>query len=306
MTQNNQMQTQEQGMNKFKFNKIAGQFADTVSSQIMDVSSHITTQEAKRLTLALCVKANEALVGQNMQWSQVNANEFVVDALHAVTMGLDASNNEVYVIPYKTKGNKVDLDLTMSAWGWRKMIIKYGIGKKIVDLKAFTIRQNDKFSLKQGGTDDVWSYEPELFGTSPIVGYATVVCYEDGTSNVMTHSLDDIEKRHKASKAPNSPAWTKWKEEMSIAKAIRRHCKRIPYEMPTEMTAALRDVESEAAKRAAAREIEEHANTEELDFEELPQEVEKLPQQEDEPVVHEVIPDEAYEQMAMEYGEIDF
>ena len=144
MTQK-QMVTQD---NKFKFNQVANQFSDTVSKQIVDFSQTISSQEAKRLTLSLCVAANSAMEPKNFTWNQVKANEFVVDALRVVTMGLDASNNEVYVIPYKN-GNMIDLDLSMSAWGWRKLVLKYAVGKKLEDLRAFAVRENDTFTLKQ-------------------------------------------------------------------------------------------------------------------------------------------------------------
>ena len=78
----------------------------------------------------------------------------------------------------------------------------------------------------------------------------------------MTHSLEDIEKRKKASKAPNSPAWTKWPEEMAIAKAIRRHCKTIPFEMPAEVESAMQNLDD--PQKAAQREIDNNANTIEL------------------------------------------
>lgn len=250
-----------------KFNRIADQLATEVGNQITAFSSNVSEQEARRLTLNLCVAANKSIEDNDFSWSQVKPHEFVTDALRIATLGLDASNNEVYVIPYrdnKSKGKDgkplglIDLDVMISAWGWRKLVMQYAVGKKVDDMIAFVVRKNDTFKLTSAPTGDTYIYEQEVFGTSEVVGYVTVVSYEDGTSRVMTHSKADIEKRHKASKAKNSPAWAQWYDEMAIAKAVRRHCKRMNIAVEPAMSDAMLAIES--PQRATMREVEENAN----------------------------------------------
>lgn len=251
-----------------KFNRIANEFANEVSKNIKNVSKTITSQEAQRLTLALCVKANDIMEEQGIAWGQINANKFVVDAVKIAAMGLDASNNEVYAIPYKNKkSNKYDLDLTMSAWGWRKLVIQYGVGKKITDFKQFAISENDSFTVEHTPNDDIWSYKQNPFGGGKTIGYVTIACYADGTSNVMTHTKADIEKRRNASKAPNSPAWKSWYDEMAIAKALRRHCKQIAISLNPETEGLINQLDSEEGQ--AQFMIDQNANKEPLDFKDV-------------------------------------
>ena len=76
----------------------------------------------------------------------------------------------------------------------------------------------------------MWSYEEQPFSSGEVAGYVTIAVYEDGTSSVMTHTTDDIEKSAKASKAPNSPAWKNWYTEMALAESNKAPLHKNPYQ----------------------------------------------------------------------------
>lgn len=265
-----------------KINRLAMSFANSIEQSISEVTSSIDTAEAKRLTISLFVAGNSALEGQGIPWSAVDTNKFAVDALRIVTLGLDASNNEAYAIPYPNrKTGKTELQCSPSAWGLRKLVQQYSIGKPIEDIKAFAIKEGDKFTVKRTPKDDIWTYEEDVFGEGKTRGYVSIVIYSDGTSSVMTHSLQDINKRRQASKAPNSPAWTKWFDEMAIAKAMRRHCKKIAYKLPYDKEKAFHDLDDD---KAVERKVTEMKDVTEVEANQIPlQSAAVVPEEEQEP-----------------------
>jgi len=244
--------------NELKLNRVAETFADSVNASVSKMGNPISTGEARRLTINLVTKANSALEMQSMDWNKVDGNKFAVDALRIVTLGLDAANNEAYAIPYKNnKTGLVELQCSPSAWGLKKLVMQYSLGKQIEDVKAFVIREGDTFTVRHTPTDDVWTWEEDVFGSGKVKGYVTILINEDGTSNVMTHSKADIDKRRAASKASNSPAWTKWYDEMAIAKAVRRHCSKIAIKLPDDKASALDALDNPDQMDATERRVKD-------------------------------------------------
>jgi len=209
----------------------------------------MSDSEGRRLTMSLVIKASTALEEANLDWKNVDAKKFVNDTVRLITMGLDAGNNEAYAIPYKNpKSGKIDLQCMASSKGLQKIVELYSINP-IVYFRSFVIKEGDDFQLTHTPTGDTWEYQEDVFGTGKTRGYVTIVLFEDGVCNVMTHSKADIEKRRSASKAPNSPAWTKWYDEMALAKAVRRHCNKIAIRMPSEVKAAFESLDDEEAEQ---------------------------------------------------------
>lgn len=240
-----------------RVNNVAKYFMDQVSRYVQSLPDVIGGGEAGRLTANLVIKASSMLEEQGKDWSNVDAAKFMMDAIKMVTMGLDAGNNECYPIPYNNnKTGKVELQCSPSAKGYQKLAIQYAVGKKIAAFSCYTIKEGDKFTLKRTPGNDIWEYAEDLFGSGKARGYVTIVDYADGTSQVMTHSIEDIEKRRKASKAPNSPAWTKWYDEMAHAKAIRRHATRISLKLPDGVKKAMDEVEEQEMKDVTPETIE--------------------------------------------------
>jgi len=227
-------------------------FTNQVANYIRsNMANIINDAEAARLVSNLCIKAqaNMEEAKEPITWEMIDEKKFIMDAVKVVALGLDASLNECYPIPYKnTKGPQVkyELQCSPSAKGLVKLTMQYAASKKKIDsIKGYMIREGDRFTLKRTPNDDIWEFEQDIFNDGPVKGYVTIVSYEDGTSFVMSHTKADIEKRRKASKAPNSPAWTNWYDEMAMAKAMRRHCNQIPMQMPKAVQAALTELDDD-------------------------------------------------------------
>lgn len=230
-------------------NTVIGYFANEVSKFVRTMPDLISDSEARRLTMALVIRASSALEEAQLPWNKVDTKKFVNDTVRLVTMSLDAGNNEAYAIPYKNpKTGKVDLQCMASAKGLLKLVELHSI-KPIRDFRTFVIKDGDTFRVTHTSLGDAWEYEEDVFGTGKTRGYVTIVIFQDDTCNVMTHSKADIEKRRAASKAPNSPAWTKWYDEMAMAKAIRRHCNKISIKMPSAVQSAFEALDDEESEQ---------------------------------------------------------
>lgn len=242
-------QNQNAALEQARVNQVAKVFTDRVKKYIENLPDIIGRGEAARLTTNLVIKANAVLEEQGKNWSHVDAAKFMMDAVKMITMGLDAGNNECYPIPYYNNSTKkIEMQCSPSAKGYHKLVMQYAVGRNISSFNCYTIKEGDKFTIRHVAGNDIWSYEEDIFGSGKTKGYVTIVNFVDGTSQVMTHSLDDIEKRRKASKAPNSPAWTKWYDEMAHAKAIRRHASRIAIMLPDGAQKVWDEVEEQEMK----------------------------------------------------------
>ncbi len=230
-------------------NSVQSYFVNQVGNYLKDLPDVIGEGEGRRLAFNLVVRSAAALEAGGYTWQDVDIKKLTMDYVRMVTLGLDASNDECYPIPYRnTKTKKVELQCEPSAKGLKKLVMQYAVGRKIIDFRAFAIREGDSFRLTRTPGDDKWEYQEAIFGSGKVLGYVTIIIYEDGSSNVMTHSLEDIEARRQASKSPNSPAWKNWPIEMALAKATRRHCKAISIKLPDAQAKALDAVDQQEMK----------------------------------------------------------
>jgi recombinational DNA repair protein RecT len=198
--------------------------------------SAISKSVAKQLVLSAVIAADTAMEnGVGVTWATADLKKFAADAFRLIGYGIDFGNKEAYVIPYKnTKTGKYDLTTPISADGLVKLAKIYSV-KKISDVKKFYVREGDEISISHTNKGDEWTFNPVLFSTKPIIGFMTVVLYEDGTSDCELTTHEDVAKRRKASKAPNSPAWTQYGDEMGMKCAVRKHMKRISLSIPNDI-----------------------------------------------------------------------
>jgi recombinational DNA repair protein RecT len=204
----------------------------SVQGAIAQMPDLINASEATRLTLNIWSAALDSIANSRkpFEWTQDGIRGFITQAIKYVALGLDAVNRELYVYPY---GNL--MTITPSSHGILKLIKEHAIGVPIKDMLVFVVREGEEFNVTYGARSDEWEYKNKMFSDGKPLGYVTVLVYEDGTSRVMEHTLEDIARRRKASKAPNSPAWTQWETEMAKAKAIKRHAKTVNIKLRPEM-----------------------------------------------------------------------
>lgn len=144
--------------------------------------------------------------------------------------GLVPDSKEAVLLPYFDNKDKVFLA------NYQPMV--QGIIKRVKELGGVfsivcnLVHANDEFVLNEADPDsllhksDPFAKADERGGV--VGGYAV---FRDGQKRVMhleTMSREDFEKVQQASKAPNSPAWTKWTNEMYRKAVLRRGSKYVP------------------------------------------------------------------------------
>ena len=217
-------------------------FMDKVTQAVEGMSGAVSDDEARRLTYNLVTAAQESIDkgGGKFVWTQQSIHSFLTQAIMHITAGLDASNDEVYAFP---QGQKMSVQ--PSYRGYRKMIKDHAVGRKIIDLQCYAIREGEEFEVEYGAADHKWRYKSLPFNTAPVLGYVTVIIYEDGSSQVMEHTLEDIKKRRQAGSSGNSPAWRNWETEMSKAKAIKRHAKSVDIRLRQDVQEYINNMDKE-------------------------------------------------------------
>ena len=174
--------------------------------------------------------------------------------------GLDFLNNEAYLIPYKEK-----LDFMPSYKGLVKLCMRYST-RPIKTIYAKLVKEGDTFEESVVNGEPSIDFHPKPFNDGKIIGAFAVCLYKDGGMVYESMSLADLEQCHKSSKAPGSPAWSKFRGEMFRKVVLRRLSKQIPIDIDEKLAEAMNaglEIETDPAK-LAEREREENGNTEEL------------------------------------------
>lgn len=174
--------------------------------------------------------------------------------------GLDFLNGEAYLVPYKEK-----LNFMPSYKGQVKLCMRYAT-RPIKTIYAKLVREGDEFEEAVINGEPTINFHPKPFNNDNIIGAFAVCLYKDGGMVCESMSLADLEQCHKSSKAPNSPAWQKFRGEMFRKVVLRRLSKLIPIDIDEKLAEAMNaglEIETDP-KVLAEREAQEHGNTEEL------------------------------------------
>lgn len=204
-----------------------------------------------------------ALLNDNPELAKYGQTQILSGLTKGAFLGLDFMSKECYLIPYGSK-----LEYQTSYKGDVKLARKYST-KAIRKIEAEIVREGDDF---QYGTIDgktTYRFNPKPFNSAKIIGAFAVCVYEDGDLTLEMMSLADLENTRSASRAKNSPAWSKFTGEMYKKTVLRRLCKRIPidFETPEQVKAfdAGMEIETDTAE-IVKNEIEVEANA--VEFEE--------------------------------------
>lgn len=177
-------------------------------------------------------------------------------------LGLDALNQEMYLVPYGST-----LNFMASYKGMVKMAQKYAT-RPIKSIYAKCVREGDRFEETIVNGEPSINFTAKPFNKADIIGVFAVCQYQDGGIQYEVMSRDDVEQCRKASKAKNSPAWSQYFGEMAKKTVLRRLAKSLPIDMDAkavEMFDSGTEIETDV-KELTDREIEENANTEEFVF----------------------------------------
>lgn len=148
-------------------------------------------------------------------------------------LGLDFLNKEAYLVPYGSK-----LDYQTSYIGEIKLRKKYSV-RPIKDIYADVVREGDTFAYEVVDGEPTLHHKPIVFNTGKVIGAYAVCIFEDGGKQIDTMSLEELENTRSASKAKNSPAWSKFTNEMYKKTVLRRLCKTIDIDLNAEQRTTL-------------------------------------------------------------------
>lgn len=182
--------------------------------------------------------------------------------LKAATLGLDAMSKECYLVPYSNT-----LTFMPSYIGNVKLCKKYSI-RKIKDIYAKLVREGDDFEESIVNGEQTINFKPKPFNNGEIIGAFAVCLYADGGVQYDTMSLADLENTRKASKASNSPAWTKFTGEMYKKTVLHRLCKHIEIDFDSleQRNYFYEDTEIETdVRKSVENDIQQNANAVEFE-----------------------------------------
>lgn len=178
-------------------------------------------------------------------------------------LGLDALNQEMYLVPY---GNS--LNFMPSYKGMVKMAQKYAT-RPIKTIYAKCVREGDVFEEVVEHGEPSISFKALPFNDNPIVGVFAVCQYQDGGIVYEVMSKAAVEQCRKSSKAQNSPAWKSFWSEMAKKTVLRRLCKSLSIDMDAKAVEAMDsglEIETDI-QEITKKEIEENQNSIEFEVE---------------------------------------
>lgn len=191
---------------------------------------------------------------------QYGTDQIKMGLIRGAYLGLDAMNNEMYLVPYGST-----INFMPSYIGMQKLCIKYS-SRPIKTIYAKVVREGDEFEENIINGEPSITFKPKAFNNNRIVGAFAVCLYVDGGMVYEVMSLEELEQCRKSSKAKNSPAWNSYTQMMFRKTVLRRLAKSIPLDMDDKLADAMNaglEIETDPAK-IAEREAEEHGNSEEL------------------------------------------
>lgn len=180
--------------------------------------------------------------------------------LRGAYLGLDALNNEMYLVPYGKS-----LNFMPSYKGMVKLAQKYAT-REIKTIYAKVVRDGDEFEEIIDHGEPSINFKAIPFNNKPIIGVFAVCQYKDGGMVCEVMSLDDVDQCRKSSKAKNSLAWTGFWGEMAKKTVLRRLCKNLSIDMDAKAAEAFDsglEIETDI-KEQVKNEIEENANKKDL------------------------------------------
>ena len=180
-------------------------------------------------SLAL-LNGNEAL--QDF-YKKHGATQIRAGLMRGAYLGLDALNQEMYLVPYGAT-----LNFMPSYKGMVKMAQKYAT-RPIKSIYAKCVREGDEFEEVIDHGEPSINFRTLPFNDGNIIGVFAVCQYQDGGIVYEVMSRADVEQCRKSSKAKNSPAWNSFWSEMAKKTVLRRLCKSLSIDMDEKAVAAM-------------------------------------------------------------------
>lgn len=207
-----------------------------------------------------------ALVNDHPELQKFGKEKLASVMVRGALSGLDFFSGECYAIPYGDK-----LQYMPSFKGAKKMAMQHST-RPIKDMYAKIIRDGDIFEEEIVHGEPSINFKPKFNNKGEILGVFAVCLYADGTMNYEVMTVEEVEACRRQSKASNSPAWKNFYGEMCKKSVLHRLCKNIALDWDNASQAKdfMAGLEIETnPKEQAARDIEENANKQSLDDDEI-------------------------------------
>lgn len=185
---------------------------------------HIPVERFKRVLMtAISMNPDLVYAERRTLWSA---------AMRAAQDGLLPDGREGAMVIFNTKVKQGGQERWEQQVQWMPMIA--GIRKKvrnsgeIVDWYAEVVHAKDAFEYELGD-DPFIRHKPHLGeDRGPIIAAYSICTLKGGFKSRDVMPVDRINRVRQAAKSPDSPAWTKWFDEMCKKVVARRHSKVLP------------------------------------------------------------------------------
>lgn len=210
------------------------------------------------------------------KWDNVNVSSLALEAVHKVSLGLDAlMKNHVHPVPYYNKHNeKYDIELNTGYKGLIYIAKNYALDPQPVDIKAELVHETDHFkplknNIDHQGDDYEFEIENPFGDRGPVKGGFGYIIYENSKLNqLVIVKKEDLDKAKKH--APMKSIWNKWPEKMQKKTVVRRTVDEVDLDPEKTNGKSLLHEKTGHAEKSAQREIDENANQNFIDIDSKP------------------------------------
>ena len=142
-------------------------------------------------------------IEKNPALATCTQESFVIACLTAAALGLDFNLKDAYLIPYKTQ-----VKFQMSYMGLIKLATQ---GPQIDRMDADVVYEEDEFYYEKGLNPQL-KHVPAMKDRGKMIGAYAIAFFANGEKQFLFMNEDDIEARHKVSKAKDSLMWKTFPE----------------------------------------------------------------------------------------------
>lgn len=166
-------------------------------------------------------------LSRNPKLQKCNMGDLLTAYMEVAEWGLYPGQvlQEAYVLPF-WDSNKNKMVPTVIP-DWKGLVRKALEHRHVEDIRTGVICENDEYEIL-GGTANKLHHRRSLNNRGELVGAYAVADLASGKSTYEVLGRDDVESIRQSSKAPDSPAWTSWYNEMAKKSAVKRLVKRLP------------------------------------------------------------------------------
>jgi len=236
-------------------------FKDNLPNATGKQAEEMARRFAKMTYTAIC---------QNPSLQDCSIGSIVRAASISASLDLDIDPRGLaYLVPYRNnKTNATEAQFQIGYLGLMELAYRSG---KVKAISAHCVYESEKKSVEIMRIDGQYTVKHPFSYESPtgeiVAVYASAEIEGLGPQTIVLRT-DEVEKFRKSSKAPNSPAWSNFKEAMYKKTAIRQLAKFLPKSILEDFSKAAAIDEKESfieAEAAAGEHIKLSAGSEVID-----------------------------------------